>query len=108
MMEDDYKKFCMKCNWNDSDFGCSCPSGEEVYQCDMYMHYHPDEVKEFEKSMEEWVSETKDKLDSYIIAEAKMIKKESYKYDLDISKYRVNWKKLIEILDKERKEEGAD
>lgn len=54
-MEDDYKKFCMNCSWNDSDFGCTSPFAERVYQCDMYMHYHPEEVKEFERCMEEWV-----------------------------------------------------
>lgn len=46
---DDYVKFCLQCSWNDSDYGCTSPSGEEVYQCPMYMHYHPDEVAEFEK-----------------------------------------------------------
>lgn len=55
--------------------------------------------------MEEWLSEIKDKLDSYIIAEAEMIKKESYKYDLDISKRYINWQEFIEALDKERKKE---
>lgn len=53
-MNDDYKKFCMNCGWNDSDFGCICPSGEQVYQCVMYMHYHPEEVEKFERCMEEW------------------------------------------------------
>lgn len=53
----DEKRFCSKCNWNDCDYGCTCPSNEEVYQCPMYMHYHPDEVKEFEKSMEEWAKQ---------------------------------------------------
>lgn len=51
---DDYKRFCMKCGWNDSDFGCTSPSGEEIYQCPMYMHYHPEEVEAFNKAMEEW------------------------------------------------------
>ena len=27
---DDYDKFCRKCNWNDPDYGCTSPSGEEV------------------------------------------------------------------------------
>lgn len=56
---DDEKRFCSKCNWNDCDYGCTCPSNEEVYQCPMYMHYHPDEVKEFEKAMEEWANQHK-------------------------------------------------
>lgn len=51
---DDYRKFCIKCGWNDGDYGCTSPSGEEVYQCPMYMHYHPDEVDEFDKAMEKW------------------------------------------------------
>lgn len=51
---DDYERFCMKCGWNDSDFGCTSPSGEEVYQCQMYMYYHPEEVEKFEQAMEEW------------------------------------------------------
>ena len=25
--------FDCNCNWYDSDFGCTCPSGEEWYQC---------------------------------------------------------------------------
>ena len=54
-MEDDYKKFCMNCGWNDCDYGCTCPTNERVYQCDMYIHYHPEEVEVFERSMEEWV-----------------------------------------------------
>ena len=51
---DDYEQFCMKCDWNDADHGCTSPSGEEVYQCDMYMYYHPEEVKQFEKDIQEW------------------------------------------------------
>ena len=47
-MDDDYRKFCMKCAWNDSDLGCASPRGEEVWQCPMYIHYHPEEVKELE------------------------------------------------------------
>ena len=54
--------------------------------------------------MEEWASEIKDKLDSYIISKAEMIKRESYKYDLDASKRYINWQEFIEALDKERKE----
>ena len=50
----DYKRFCLKCSWNDPDMGCTSRFDEAVYQCDMYRHYHPKEVKEFEKSMEEW------------------------------------------------------
>lgn len=56
-MDDDYKRFCLNCPWNDSDLGCTSPSGEEIWQCDMYRHYHPEEVKEFEKSMEEWAKQ---------------------------------------------------
>lgn len=56
-MDDDYRKFCMKCAWNDSDLGCTSPSGEELWQCPMYIHYHPEEVKEFDKSMEEWAKQ---------------------------------------------------
>lgn len=44
---DDYIKFCIKCSWNDPDIGCISPRGEELWQCPMYIHYHPDEVKEF-------------------------------------------------------------
>lgn len=50
----DEKRFCRKCSLNDSDYGCACPPCEEVYQCDMYRHYHPDEVAEFE----EWVKQS--------------------------------------------------
>lgn len=53
----DAKNFCNNCGWNDCDYGCTCPMGEEVYQCKMYMHYHPDEVKKFENEMEEWMEE---------------------------------------------------
>lgn len=56
-MTNDEKRFCSKCNWNDCDYGCTCPPNEEVYQCTMYIHYHPDEVNEFEKAMEEWVKQ---------------------------------------------------
>jgi hypothetical protein len=54
LAESDEKRFCAKCSWNDCDYGCTCPPNEEVYQCSMYMHYHPDEVDEFNKAMEEW------------------------------------------------------
>ena len=50
MNMDDEKRFCRKCNWNDCDYGCTCPPNEEVYQCEMYMYYHPDEVAEFNKA----------------------------------------------------------
>lgn len=53
-LDDDYIKFCIKCGWNDSDYGCISPPGEEVFQCPMYMHYHPDAVAQFEKDMEVW------------------------------------------------------
>ena len=52
-MDDDYKRFCLKCSWNDADLGCTSPSGEEVWQCEMYIHYHPEEVKEFDEMMGE-------------------------------------------------------
>lgn len=58
-MDDDYKRFCLKCSWNDADLGCTSPRGEEIWQCDMYRHYHPEEVKEFEESMEEWYAKQK-------------------------------------------------
>ena len=51
----DYTRFCINCSWNDSDFGCVCPSNEEIYQCSMYMHYHPEEVEAFNKACEDWV-----------------------------------------------------
>lgn len=57
MMDDD-KRFCSKCNWNDCNYGCTCPPNEEVYQCVMYMHYHPNEVNEFNKAMEEWANKS--------------------------------------------------
>ena len=57
MSMNDEKRFCSKCSWNDCDYGCTCPPNEEVYQCDMYMHYHPDEVEEFEKDMKEWAKQ---------------------------------------------------
>lgn len=58
-MDKDYKKFCMRCNWNDSDYGCTCPSDEEVWQCDMYQYYHPEEVEQFERDMDEWAKEAR-------------------------------------------------
>lgn len=53
-MEDDYKRFCLKCGWLDTDYGCVSPPFEEVWQCEMYRYYHQEEVKQFEKDMEEW------------------------------------------------------
>lgn len=56
---DDYKYFCVKCGWNDPDYGCTCPSGEEVWQCPMYIHYHPEEVAEFNEHMKRrWNNES--------------------------------------------------
>lgn len=54
MVNDDYKRFCLKCGWNDSDYGCTCPSHEEVWQCPMYIHYHPEEVEKFNEDMSKW------------------------------------------------------
>lgn len=62
-MDDDYRRFCLKCSWNDVDMGCTSPRGEEIWQCPMYIHYHPEEVKEFEKSMEEWVKQKEGEAD---------------------------------------------
>lgn len=50
-IDDDYRRFCLKCGWNDPDYGCTSPSGEELWQCDMYIHYHPDEVAKFNEVM---------------------------------------------------------
>lgn len=52
--EDDYRRFCLHCGWNDSDYGCMSPKHEAVYQCPMYMHYHPEEVKQFEEEYKKW------------------------------------------------------
>lgn len=57
---DDYKKFCMKCGWNDCDYGCICPPYEEVYQCPIYMRDHPEEVELFERSFEEFDRKNKE------------------------------------------------
>ena len=27
---DTEERFCKKCNWNDSDYGCTCPTQEQV------------------------------------------------------------------------------
>lgn len=53
-IDKDYKRFCLKCGWLDEDYGCLCPSHEEVWQCPMYIHYHPEEVEEFNKQVTEW------------------------------------------------------
>lgn len=50
---DDYREFCMRCSWNDPDYGCISPQGEELWQCKMYQYYHPEEVERFEKSLDE-------------------------------------------------------
>lgn len=55
-MDKDYKKFCLKCSWLDSDYGCTCPIDESVYLCPLYMYYHPEEVEKFNKEMEDWVN----------------------------------------------------
>ena len=60
----DEKRFCSKCNWNDCDYGCTCPPNEEVYQCTMYMYYHPDEVAKFEKYVREGVTQNERKAES--------------------------------------------
>lgn len=57
----DETRFCNKCGWNDCDYGCICPSNERVYQCPLYIHYHPNEVNEFNKAMEEWQNQLKKK-----------------------------------------------
>ena len=56
-MDEDYKRFCLKCGWNDEDYGCTSPMHEAIFQCDMYRHYHPEEVRQFEKDMEEWAKQ---------------------------------------------------
>jgi len=59
-LDEDYKKFCLKCVFLDEDYGCTCPPYEEVYQCDMYRHYHPQEVAEFEKYCDEYCRSNKE------------------------------------------------
>lgn len=54
-MDDDYKRFCLRCGWNDPDFGCVSPMHEAVWQCDMYRFYHPEELKQAEKEMEDFL-----------------------------------------------------
>ena len=61
-MDSDYKRFCLKCGWLDEDYGCTCPSAQEVYQCPMYMYYHPEAVEAFNRSMEEWARKEKAKI----------------------------------------------
>lgn len=58
-MDSDYKKYCLRCSWNDSHYGCTCPPYEEVYQCKMYAYYHPEEVAKFEESMEKFFAESR-------------------------------------------------
>lgn len=48
------KDYCRKCNWNDTDFGCIVPAGEEIYQCELYRSTHPEEVEQFEEDMRHW------------------------------------------------------
>ena len=50
----DYKRFCLRCVWNDSDYGCISPAHERIWQCPMYRHYHPEEVKQFDEEMKKW------------------------------------------------------
>lgn len=57
----DYNRFCRRCGWNDEDYGCICPYGEEVYQCALYMFYHPKEVEQFNKDMDEWLRQKGDR-----------------------------------------------
>lgn len=52
-MDEDYKRFCLKCGWNDPDYGCTSELDEAVWQCPMYRHYHPEEVKRFDGYVEE-------------------------------------------------------
>lgn len=59
---DDYRRFCLKCGWNDSDYGCIAPSGEELWQCPMYIYYHPKEVEKFNKEIVEAKSNEVDNL----------------------------------------------
>lgn len=58
VLEDD-NKFCRKCGWNDCDYGCTCPMNERVYQCPLYMYYHPEEVKKFNDACEKWIKRQK-------------------------------------------------
>lgn len=64
---DDYKKFCLKCGWNDSDYGCTSPPNEEVYQCPLYMYYHPEEVALFEMSFVEFDRKNKEEKNDHSI-----------------------------------------
>ena len=62
----DEKRFCRMCNWNDCDYGCTCPPNEEVYQCAMYMYYHPEEVDEFNKAAKEFAKQKAESEDKWI------------------------------------------
>ena len=55
-MNDNYKNFCLKCRWNDNDYGCTCPRGE-IYQCALYRHTYPEKVEAFKKVCKEWSKE---------------------------------------------------
>lgn len=48
------EKICLKCSWNDPDYGCTSDIREAVYQCPLYMKYHPEEVKKFNEEVERW------------------------------------------------------
>lgn len=54
---DTEKRFCKNCNWNDSNYGCTCPVQEQVYQCLIYIYYQQKVVKELEKSINECVEQ---------------------------------------------------
>jgi hypothetical protein len=51
------KDYCRKCGWNDPDYGCTSPQGEEVWQCPLYRATHPEEVKQFEIDMKQWCAQ---------------------------------------------------
>lgn len=51
------ERYCKRCNWYDEDYGCICSPSERVYQCEWYRGVHPEEVEEFNRSMEEWSEE---------------------------------------------------
>lgn len=60
-MDNDLKRFCLKCYWYDVDYGCISRLDEAVYQCKMYMHYHPEEVIKFNEEMDKWCNKEMDK-----------------------------------------------
>lgn len=62
-IDDDYRRFCLNCGWNDSDYGCTSPSGEELWQCPMYIYYHPSEVEKFNDDMNKWGKTENGKID---------------------------------------------